>query len=55
MKYMVDILKEEAERRRNKIKERIASIRESTARVSHTSQFISSGLMSGEESSDCSL
>jgi len=45
VKYMVDILKEEAERRKSKIKERIAMIRESTDRVSYTTEYVSSRLM----------
>merc|ERR1719512_472178 len=44
VKYMVDILKEEAERRRSKIKERIAKIRESTNRASHTSEYMASSM-----------
>jgi len=48
VKYMVDILKEEAERRRSKIKERIAMIRESTERVSYTSRYVESRLMNGK-------
>jgi len=49
VKYMVDILKEEAERRRNKIKERIAKIRESTDRVSHVSKYVAHRLGKGDE------
>lgn len=53
VKYMVDILKEEAERRRSKIKERIAKIRESTEKVTYTSRYVESRLnrTEGDETS----
>ena len=50
VKYMVDILKEEAERQRNKIKERIAKIRESTDRATNTSKYVAHRLDKGNES-----
>lgn len=51
VKYMVDILKEEAERRRSKIQERIAKIRESTEKVSHTTAYAARLMKGGDEDS----
>jgi len=43
--YMVNILKDEAERRRSKIKERIAKIRGTADKVNHINEYVSSRLI----------
>jgi len=49
VKYMMDVLKEETARRRNKLKERIAKIRELTDQVSHTSKYVAYRLSKGDD------
>jgi len=47
--YMVDILKDEAERKRSKIKEQIAKIRESADKVNNINEYVSSRLLKGRD------
>jgi len=46
--YMVDALKEETERKRTKIRERIAKIQESTDRLLNTNEYVTSEYMTSE-------